>query len=83
MAVTLSKVEWNTTIMEHGVLSVMMGGTQMMLKSSVDNLGWEKQWRLKLMPTLVKDKATQCSPMLTALVMNQLLVGAYILDGGG
>ena len=34
------------------------------------------------MHCLVKDEATQCSPMLTALVMNQLLVGAYILDGG-
>ena len=34
------------------------------------------------MHCLVKDKATQCSPMLTALVMNQLLGGAYILDGG-
>ena len=33
------------------------------------------------MHCLVKDEATQCSPMLTALVMNQLLVGAYILDG--
>ena len=37
---------------------------------------------LKEVPILVKDEATQCSPMLTALVMNQLLVGAYILDGG-
>ena len=35
------------------------------------------------MPILVKDEATQCSPMLTALVMNQLLGGACILDGGG
>ena len=35
------------------------------------------------MHCLVKDEATQCSPMLTALVMNQLLVGACILDGGG
>ena len=34
------------------------------------------------MHCLVKDEVTQCSPMLTALVMNQLLVGAYILDGG-
>ena len=38
---------------------------------------------LQVVPILVKDEATQCSPMLTALVMNQLLVGAYILDGGG
>ena len=37
---------------------------------------------LQVVPILVKDEATQCSPMLTALVMNQLLVGAYILDGG-
>ena len=34
------------------------------------------------MHCLAKDEATQCSPMLTALVMNQLLGGAYILDGG-
>ena len=55
----------------------------MMLKSSVDNLVWEKQRMLKEVPILVKDEATQCSQMLTALVMNQLLGGAYILDGGG
>ena len=37
---------------------------------------------LKEVPILAKDEATQCSPMSTALVMNQLLAGAYILDGG-
>ena len=54
-----------------------------MLKSSADNLVWEKQRRLWEVHCLVKDEATQCSPTLTALVMNQLLVGAYILDGEG